>query len=206
MVKNEVGSKRERILSAARREFLSHGFKSVDLGVFAAEIGISKKTLYQEFSSKEELVKSVLLRKTEEIRSDLSRVLADGGSPDAGQEILDFLQSMQNHLAEVRPAFLRDLHKFHPELFETISTARKRMIPAYFGKLIARGQKAGRIRKDISRKLIVEIFMSLADSIMVPERLLELGLTPKRGYETIFSIIMQGVEVRSKRARRGKMP
>ncbi|MGN6719163.1 MAG: helix-turn-helix domain-containing protein, partial [Candidatus Binatia bacterium] len=46
----------ERIVSAARAHFFAHGFRSVTMDDLAAELGMSKKTLYAQFPSKTELL------------------------------------------------------------------------------------------------------------------------------------------------------
>jgi AcrR family transcriptional regulator len=47
---------RERILAGVDRLFYAQGIKSVGVDAIAAELGISKKTLYRHFPSKDELV------------------------------------------------------------------------------------------------------------------------------------------------------
>ena len=47
---------RERILAGVDRLFYAQGIKSVGVDAIAAELGISKKTLYRHFPSKDDLV------------------------------------------------------------------------------------------------------------------------------------------------------
>ncbi|HKA32612.1 MAG TPA: helix-turn-helix domain-containing protein, partial [Candidatus Binatia bacterium] len=50
------GQSAARIVAAARRHFLAHGFRHVTMDDLAAELGASKKTLYASFPSKEALI------------------------------------------------------------------------------------------------------------------------------------------------------
>ena len=187
-------SRQERIVKAARSEFLSGGFRAVDLGKFAADLGISKKTLYLEFGSKRDLVAAVLADKVAEVEYSISNVLKESRRSSHSIKIRRFLECIQQQLSEVKPPFLRDLNRDYPELFEIITSARKKIIPNYFGQIVSSGQRSGAIRRDIPQKMIVQIFMALADSILVPEKMLELEITPKRGFDLLFSAIMEGVE------------
>src|SRR6188472_3074551 len=56
-----------RIVSEARRHFMAHGFRGVTMDDLAAELGMSKKTLYAHFRSKPELVQAVILAKAAEV-------------------------------------------------------------------------------------------------------------------------------------------
>lgn len=187
-------AKRQRIIQAARREFLAHGFKATDLAVFAAALGISKKTLYQQFASKRDLVAAVLADKIAGVEAALSAILKGGEKEPHDLKIRRFIECLQHELGEVKPPFLRDLNRFHPELFQLVSTARRKIIPEYFGALIARGQKDGAIRRDIPKKIIVQIFLALAESIMTPEKMLELGITPRKGFDYIFAAVLGGIQ------------
>src|SRR6266566_5351482 len=66
----------QRIVSAARDHFFAHGFRSVTMDDLAAELGMSKKTLYAEFSSKTALLRAVLLDKFASVEKDLDAVMA----------------------------------------------------------------------------------------------------------------------------------
>jgi AcrR family transcriptional regulator len=51
---------RQRILSTAQQIFLKTGFSKVTMDELANELGMSKKTLYKHFSSKEDLLKVIM--------------------------------------------------------------------------------------------------------------------------------------------------
>ena len=82
----------------------------------AAELRMSKKTLYACFPSKSSLVEAVLKDKFHEVEADLSR-LASERSFDMEEAIRRFLQRVQAHTAEIHPSFVRDLGRESPDLF-----------------------------------------------------------------------------------------
>ncbi|WBO23886.1 helix-turn-helix domain-containing protein [Sphingomonas abietis] len=51
----EIFDTRERLLEAAAAEFLRHGFAGANVGKIAGAAGVSKKTVYVHFASKEAL-------------------------------------------------------------------------------------------------------------------------------------------------------
>ena len=54
---------KERILDAADRLFYSQGIRAVGVDAVAAEAGISKRTLYNHYASKDELIAAYLVRR-----------------------------------------------------------------------------------------------------------------------------------------------
>lgn len=55
---------KQRILDTADRLFYLHGIRAIGVDTVAAEIGISKRTLYNHFPSKDELIKAYLARRS----------------------------------------------------------------------------------------------------------------------------------------------
>src|SRR5258707_13750038 len=60
---SEKPSMKERILETADRLFYLQGLRAVGVDTIAAEIGISKRTLYNHFPSKDELIQAYLARR-----------------------------------------------------------------------------------------------------------------------------------------------
>src|SRR5262249_39680328 len=99
---------RLRIVAAARRYFFTHGFRGVTMEDLAAELGMSKKTLYAHFPKKTAVVEAVLLDKFQDIEATLHSVTSACSADFAGA-LHQFLAGIQGQLAEIHPSFLRDL-------------------------------------------------------------------------------------------------
>ena len=181
-----------RIVGAARRHFLTHGFRNVTMDDLAEELGMSKKTLYLAFASKTDLVKAVLLDKYREIEFDLNRVVSHS-SRDVMHALHQLLACMQRHTEEIQPPFVRDIRREAPDLFELVQSLRRDLIQRYFGSLFEAGRREGIIRKDISTRLMIEILLGATESIVNPSKLAELGLTVTAGYSTVVNVILEGV-------------
>ena len=190
---------RQRIIAAARRHFFAYGFRAVTMDDLARELGMSKKTLYGHFPSKVALVEAVLRDKIRSVEADLKRITSDSSSdfPAALQELL---ARVHKHMEEVQPPFMRDLQRETPEMFSIVEARRRENILKYFGKLIGDGQAAGIIRKDVPTILIVEILLGAVEAIINPEKLTELGLTPRDGFSAISTVIFKGVITEAGRA------
>ena len=180
-----------RVVVVARQQFLAHGFRSVSMDDLAAELGMSKKTLYVGFPSKSALIEAVLKDKFREVERDLEQV-AKGQATNVEIALHQLLDCLQRHTAEIQPAFVRDIGRETPELFQLVEQKRRELIRHYFGRLFEDGKKTGTIRADIPTHLIIEILLGAVQAIMNPPKLMELGLSVEQGYSAIIRLVLEG--------------
>src|SRR5512134_3274785 len=69
MPKARRGDSREAIIAAAERLFLERGFGSVSMDELAEAAGVARRTLYNQFASKEEIFREMLLRVSAQLES-----------------------------------------------------------------------------------------------------------------------------------------
>src|SRR5262245_1740382 len=196
----------QRIITAARRHFFAHGFRGVTMDDLAEELGMSKKTLYASFPSKDALLRAVLMDKFRSVEMDLDGIMAECSS-DVLAALHRLLACMQWHTEEIQPPFVRDIRREAPETFNLVEERRRKVIERYFGRLFEEGRRAGIIRKDFPARLMIEILLGAVQAIMNPTKMAELGLTPKTGYSAITTVILDGVlteKRRPPRERRGE--
>src|SRR6058998_2519197 len=108
-----TGPARQRIVTEARRHFLAHGFRGVTMDDLAAELGMSKKTLYAHFPGKTALLEAMLLAKFRDLEAEVERITA-GSSADFAGGLRQLLQCLERHTAEIQPAFVRDIRREEP--------------------------------------------------------------------------------------------
>ena len=66
--------KGEQILNAAKKLFTNYGFKKVSMDEIASEAGVTKKTVYTYFSSKEELLKYCIKEELQNMKKIIENV------------------------------------------------------------------------------------------------------------------------------------
>ncbi len=188
----EEPSTQARIVDGARRHFFAHGFRGVTMDDLAAELGMSKKTLYAHFPSKTALLEHVLRDKLERAEADLQEATS-AGNGDFATCLQRMLAAARAQFDELQPAFVRDMRREAPELFSLVQEGRRKLIQRHFGKLLNDGRKSGTIRKDVSVSLLIEFLTGAVDAIMNPQKLSELGLTPKAGFAQVISVFLDGI-------------
>nr|MDQ3625420.1 TetR/AcrR family transcriptional regulator [Verrucomicrobiota bacterium] len=113
----------QRIVSEARRHFLAHGFRGVTMDDLAAELGMSKKTLYAHFASKGAVLAAVIEDKLRTVEADLHRITSERSS-DFLAALRQLLACLRRHSEELQPPFLRDMAREAPHLFQLVQTRR----------------------------------------------------------------------------------
>src|SRR5215467_2722394 len=162
-----IDALRERIVEQARGHFFRHGFRSVSMDDLAAELAISKKTLYAHFASKIALLEAVLADKFTGVEAKLNDI-ARAYPHDFSAALHELLANMQRELDEIKPPFVSDMRQKAPHVFKTVERRRADLVERFFGDLFIEGQRTGMVRRDVPAKLIIEILLAMVQAIMNP--------------------------------------
>lgn len=201
------GEGRERVLRAAHRLFIEHGFAEVSVQQIADVAGITKATMYHHYRSKEALFLAVCLREMERMCAGLDHIVCDerpfrdqleavirflldsAASVDTGRLFTD----LRRHVDRDHRAAMHDLGSpataIRPLFERAISTGEIQsidldaVVPMVFGMVFGQvrfAMEEGRpehLRKDLA-PLIAAV---LVDGIGTGQRL---GCCPSRNEET----------------------
>jgi AcrR family transcriptional regulator len=189
---------RQRITAEARRQFFSLGIRAVTMDDLAYNLGMSKRTLYEHFATKADLVEATFRDKFFSIEEELTRISAESSS-DCFRALSQLLACLERHLEELQPPLMRDIRREAPKMFALVESNRSDMINRHLGKIIDGGRKAGIIRADIPGRLIIEIILGAVQAIVNPEKLTELDLKPKESIIAILKVIFEGAMTEGQR-------
>src|SRR5215211_1250489 len=93
---------RVRILRQARVDFFSHGYSSFTMEALAAELGMSKKTIYVHFAGKDEIVAAIIDHVAAEIRADADALLRNRDL-NLAEKLRGFVEGMVSRMALLNP-------------------------------------------------------------------------------------------------------
>lgn len=127
---------RERIQAVARDLFAEHGLRNTSLQDIAAQLEITKPALYYHFSSREDLVRSIV----QPMADDLEAFLATNDSRDTRQLLEDYFDVLWSHRV-VMGIIVRDLATMGQfELGEWMIEWRRKLIALLAGPKPSGGQ------------------------------------------------------------------
>lgn len=147
---------REKILETAEDLFLRHGVIAVSMDDIARELGISKKTLYQVFPSKEELVREAVRRRFERIVSAIEHFKAESASPV--EELAKIQGLMFENLKYQKESPIYQLKRAFPEIAHWLLSHMRDYIIHYLRDNIERGKQAGLYKPEIDSEFASRLF------------------------------------------------
>jgi AcrR family transcriptional regulator len=183
---------RARIIAAAGGLFFNRGFVRVTADDIAAELGISKATLYKEFRSKEEILRAVVRGFMAEIIGRVDALIKD--------ETLSFVEKLARlfafvggQISQLGPLFVRDIQKSAPRVWKEIEEFRRDKIIINFNRILAAGRKQGLFRGDIDTDLLMKMFLKLVEEFVNPAEILRSGRSPSETFESVIKVFFQGI-------------
>lgn len=152
-----------RILEVAMSEFKLKGVRSVKMDDIAQKLSISKRTLYEIYKNKQELLLEGV-RAGERLRDEQLSAIANGEGKGAIDIIMEFYRIQINSLVNVNPIFFEDVKKFKV----VMDYIRERHLIHQQNGLtfLKRGVEDGYFRDDVDYELISQLAEKISEFVM----------------------------------------
>lgn len=158
----------EKLIQLSRSLFSKYGIKSISMDEISREAGISKKTLYQFFTSKEELVDKLITQFITEHLALLEE--CNNNSGNAVEIISKRVKGPYSLLTEFSPTFYFDLRKYFPMSWKRVVEHFRSDVQKAIRVNIEKGMEEGLYRNDLNIDFITHLrFHQLSYSILPVE-------------------------------------
>jgi TetR/AcrR family transcriptional regulator, cholesterol catabolism regulator len=154
---------KERIQKKAHELFLRYGIRSISMDDIATQLGMSKKTIYQFFSEKDELVNAVMDDEVTQTQHDCE--LCKKNAKNAVDEIFLTLEQLYDQFSQLNPMVLYDAEKFHPKAFEKFRKMKEEFLMEVVAHNLRRGIEEELYRPDINVEMMSHYRV---ETMMVP--------------------------------------
>lgn len=183
---------RARIVAAARVLFLERGFLRTTSDDIAAELGISKATLYRAFRSKEDVLRAVVRENMEEVLAGVEELIRDG-SLGFVEKMVALLAHLAGQISQFGPLLARDIQKGAPAVWKEVHDFRQDKILKNFRIILESGRREGYFRADVDLDLLLRMFLSLIQQLVTPEEVRRTGRSPAALFESVIKVFFQGI-------------
>jgi AcrR family transcriptional regulator len=142
---------KERILEKATDLFMRYGIRSITMDEIAAQLGMSKKTIYQFFTDKDAMIEAVV---NEEMKRNEAGCLGFSlTAENAVEEIFLAMDDIQEMLKGMNPQLIHDLEKHHPAAFKRLKQYKHQFLYNMIMENLERGVREGLYRPGLNADL-----------------------------------------------------
>ncbi|REG78416.1 TetR/AcrR family transcriptional regulator [Algoriphagus antarcticus] len=157
---------REKILGIASEQFSQYGVRAITMEDIARLAGISKKTIYQEFVDKKQLVKEAFSLALKEDQDTLKKIM--DGEDGVIEHLVHTSKMVRERLATLNPMVLFEIQKYFPEVWEMFNEFKEEIIVTDIVNVIEKGKALGYFRPEINAKILANMRMDQISAAMNP--------------------------------------
>jgi AcrR family transcriptional regulator len=150
---------KDKILKGAEDLFTKYGVRSISMDDIARHLSVSKKTLYQHFADKEDIVTMTCKAHLE--RNNKEFDLARNSATNAIEELANLSICLKRNMEEINPSLLFDLQKYHPKAWSVWLEHKNKTIRESVVRNIKQGVSEGYYRPEVNAQVIAAMRLEL---------------------------------------------
>jgi AcrR family transcriptional regulator len=178
-----MDEKLDRILSESTRLFKKNGIRSVSMDDISKELGMSKKTIYQYFANKTELVEKVLAYMHEKER--IPCIGEDTTNMNAIDILLAVSRNVSVQLKDMNPINAYELQKYYPASYREFIIRKRDHVFEQVKQNFTQGIAEGIYRNDLDIDLVARLYIQKLVDVHDPEFLSSTNF----GFEKVFQVM-----------------
>ena len=148
---------KDRILKGAEELFFMYGIKSITMDDIAKHLGISKKTIYQFYSDKNEVVETLMTQRLKKNECEFQNIAKE--SVNVIEEVFEMMKHVGVIFSQMNPNLFYDLQKYHPKAWKLFKKFKEECIERMVEESVKHGIKQGLVRADINTKIVTRLRM-----------------------------------------------
>ncbi len=179
------------LLNSAKELYLKYGVKSVSMDDIAKLLGISKKTIYNIVSNKQDLVHAAVGAYIQEEEKTYQKLSND--SDNALDEIISIARHAIKALKKIKPNLTYDLKKYHPKTWTIVEQDHFLFIEQSITSNLKRGIKEGYYRPDLRIDILPKLYVSLTRLVIDNDIFQGQNISQVDIYNTIIKYHLNGI-------------
>jgi TetR/AcrR family transcriptional regulator len=180
---------RQRITASLKELASERGFSRVTMDDLANHTGISKRTIYRYFRSKEEIIIAVMEDLMGGIEKETMMAVERANHPV--DKITGVIRAVLQNIKHIQPLALHDVQKYYPRLWERVEQFRAERIQHIFTELFTNsGQDC--LRK-VNPKIFTAALLASIRAVVNPNFIMENNLSPEETIQSLFDIFFNGI-------------
>ena len=146
---------KERITKGAEELFMKYGIRSVSMDDISHRLSISKKTIYQYFKDKDDVVNVVTKLHLEQEGMEMEQIFNQ--SKNVVEELMNISICLRKNVSNMNPSLLLDLRKYHLNGWNRWLDFKNNYIRKAVIRNIKNGVKEGYFRPEINEEIVATV-------------------------------------------------
>jgi AcrR family transcriptional regulator len=138
---------RQNILKTAGDLFIKNGVRQITMDIIAQNLGISKRTIYENFKDKNDLLYNFLTEEFSKHKKEIINII--NNADNVIDALFSFGEHNQQKLQKINPVFFDDMKKYHSQIFKTVIENENFRNYEVTYTILKRGMNEGTFRKEI---------------------------------------------------------
>jgi AcrR family transcriptional regulator len=153
------------ILEVSERIFFQFGYSNTSMEEIANECGMSKKTIYKYFKSKEDILLECVKKRINYNSKIISNIIYSN-EIIFYEKIEKIMMATSENFKDLDISFLYDIKKSCNEAWRLIENHKFNHIPEKFTYLINEGIKNGYVKEDVKADVVAHIYLSAMSNLL----------------------------------------
>ncbi|MBT6940171.1 MAG: TetR/AcrR family transcriptional regulator, partial [Candidatus Marinimicrobia bacterium] len=163
---NSQKQQEEHILEQSFEALTRDGVRSFTVDSLSQNMGMSKKTIYKYFPTKEDLVDKSIGFFHGLIEKKLNKLMAT--EPNPAIQFVKVMEFIMGHISNVSIERLADLKNRFPQVWKRMEAFRLDRRDDFYN-ILFNAQQQGYVRKDVDISIIATLYMNIINSTFQPE-------------------------------------
>ncbi len=155
---------KEKIIDTSHELFSQFGIKSITMDDIAREMGISKKTIYQYFQDKNDLVMNVSRMHLEMEKEEIYNIKKQ--TSNAVETLIEESLCMRQKMSDMNPSLIYDLRKYHPQAWNLYLESKEEVYIRSLEDTLRSGISEGYFRNDIDPGILAVLRVEQIEMVL----------------------------------------
>jgi len=187
---NSQKQQEEHILEQSFEALTRDGVRSFTVDSLSQNMGMSKKTIYKYFPTKEDLVDKSIGFFHGLIEKKLNKLMAT--EPNPAIQFVKVMEFIMGHISNVSIERLADLKNRFPQVWKRMEAFRLDRRDDFYN-ILFNAQQQGYVRKDVDISIKATLYMNIINSTFQPEFFLKNNLAPSDAISNFLKMVSSGL-------------
>ncbi|MCH7613960.1 MAG: TetR/AcrR family transcriptional regulator [Candidatus Marinimicrobia bacterium] len=187
---NTISQQEEHILEEGFEAMTRSGVKSFTVESLAGRLGMSKKTIYKYFPTKEKLIRKIVVFITGQVEQKFSKICKTEKNPAI--QFVKVMEHISKFASRAPLQRMAQLKTAYPAAWKEIETFRLNRQDDFY-RILKSAQDQGLARNDVDMRKFSIVFINMINNTFQPEFFLQNDLAVGETIDGVAKIISRGI-------------